>query len=49
MKRERKMQEFVLRLKHDKGVTVIKVTATSLKKAKQQLMEAEGCPESAIS
>lgn len=51
MKRVRikKEREWVFRLKHDSGVTVMKVSATSAKAAKQKIMEAEGCPESAIS
>jgi len=49
MKREKKVREFVFRLKHDNGITVIKTTATSVKAAKQKICEAEGCPESALS
>lgn len=43
------MQTFALKLNHDKGKTVVRVTARNLKAAKEQLMKMEGCPESAIS
>jgi len=47
--RHLRMTTFALRLKHDNGTKVLKVTAQSLKAAKEMAMKAEGCPESAIS
>lgn len=36
------------KLKHDKGITKIKVYASSLLSAKKALAKSEGCPLSAI-
>ncbi len=42
------MIQFSATIKHDKGSFKIHTVATSEEVAKQMIMKAEGCPESAI-
>lgn len=42
------MKTYIITVEHDNGETRIRVTARSKKVAVAIIMEAEGCPESAI-
>lgn len=42
------MKQFVVTVKHDTGLKRIRVTASDEAKARELVMIAEGCPESAI-
>jgi len=41
-------KKFKFKIKHDKGYINISTTATDLETAKKKIMNAEGCPESAL-
>lgn len=42
------LKHYTLKVKHDNGKVNLKTTASSEKEAKEKIMKAEGCPESAI-
>ncbi len=42
------MKQFIVTVQHDNGTVKIRVIASDESKARQMVMKAEGCPESAI-